>query len=821
MVHIVDDLRFAIRSLRRSPAFVAGVVLTLAVVIAASVTVLGIVDRVLLRALPLAAPEELYSVFLTDRAGSNAALPSYPTTRDFQAHTRMFAGFGFARGDTRLVRGTEGSQRLGLASVSPGFLPILGVRPALGRLFSPQEETAQGAGDVVVISHSWWQRQFNGDPAAIGKTLSLEDRVMTVIGVMPPEFRYPDWADAWTPAEPTVATTPALQNRLLHVDSRTIARLAPGATLESARADLDAVAQRLNEAYPDPAGNWTATRLTPLAEEAIGSARASLYALAGAVFFILLIACANIANLTLVRTSTRSRELAVRMALGADRGRIARQLFTESSLLAVVAGAAGTVGAIALVGAVRRWAPAGLPRAAEVAVDWRTLVAAGCLTMMAAALIGTLPALRAGRVGLDALREARGIGAGGARGTRARALLTIGQMTLALMLLIGAGLLVQSFRRLQEVHLGYNPEGVLALAVFPSEGKYEGEPATAELYRRLIERVSRVPGVTSAAFVNHTPAGGASVPTTVSISGRAPSESDGGDRVLYKTASADYLNTVGLRLLKGRWFMESDIDSKAIGVVISESVARRFFPDVDPIGRPLTVRRASQARAGFGDPQPSIVIGLVGDVRQFGPAEDPVADVYLPYTREVWAWGSIAVRTSGNPSALVEPLRRAVTEVDADIPVTGASKADGFRLLSDVVSDWYQPRRLGTALLLAFSAGALVLAAVGLYTVTAYSVVQRTNEIGIRIALGATPASVVRLVLGHGLRLTAFGALLGVAGALALGRLLRSMLYATTPADPLTLVVAALTLGAVVLLATLAPARRAAKLDPTIAMRGD
>jgi putative ABC transport system permease protein len=821
MAHVVDDLRYAIRSLRRSPAFVTGVVLTLTVVIAASVTVLGIVNRVLLRPLPLAAPHELYTVFQTDSTGAIAAIPSYPTTRDFQAQTRLFAGFGFARGETRIMRGTGGSQRLGLASVSAGFLPLLGVRPALGRLFTTQEEGRQGGGDVVVISHALWQRLFGGDPGAIGRTLSLQDRVMTVIGVTPREFKYPDWADAWTPAEPRVATVAALQNRLLHVDSRTIARLAPGATLESARAELNVVARRLNAAYPDPAGNWTATRLTPLADETIGTVRSSLYALAGAVFCVLLIACANVANLTLVRASTRSRELAVRAALGADRRRIARQLLTESMLLAVAAGMAGTLSAIALMGAVRRWAPASLPRTAELAVDWRTLLGAACLTMLAGALIGTLPALRAGRVGFGALRDGRGMESGGARGARARAVLTVGQMTLALMLIIGAGLLVQSFRRLQDVRLGYNPENMLALSVFPPEGKYEGEAAAAELYRRLIERVSRVPGVTSTAFVNHKPGGAAWVPTTVSIAGRAPSESDGGDQALYKTVSAEYLDAVGLKLLKGRWFTESDIASKSIGVVISESVARRFFPGVDPIGRPLTVRRASQARAGFGDPEPSLVIGLVGDVRQFGPSEDPAAEVYLPYTREVWAWGSLLVRTSGNPRALVEPLQRAVTEVDADIPVTGASKDDGFRLLADVLDDWYQPRRLGTALLLAFSLGAVVLAAVGLYTVTAYGVVQRTGEIGIRLALGATPAAVVRLVLGHGLRLTAIGALLGAAGALALGRLLGSMLYATTPADPLTLVLATLTLGMVVLLATFAPARRAARLDPTIAMRGE
>jgi putative ABC transport system permease protein len=578
-----------------------------------------------------------------------------------------------------------------------------------------------------------------------------------------------------------------------------------------------AVQARLAAEYPEESAGWTGVGLTPLRSELLGDVRPTLAILAAAAALVLLLSCANVATLSLIRASVRARELAVRSALGAGRGRIARQLFAESTVVALAGGALGVLLAAGIVRWVRAAASASLPRADEIAVDGRVLALALLVSLVAALVVGAAPALRATRPALaDQLRGTQRGSSGGRADARLRGLLVSLQFAVTVVLLVASALLVQSFRRLQDVPLGFDPEPLVAVRITPPPARY-GSPAQAlALYDRLRDAARLVPGVRSAALVNHLPLSGSSVPSRVDVQGR-DADPRRPELVVYRTASAEYLATAGMRVVRGRWFAPDDMRSpEAAGFVVNETMARQLWPGGDAVGQVITLRRSSQARADFGQPISGAVIGVVGDVRQFGRDVDVAPEAFVPYTREVWPWITLVVRAD-DPARAIPALRKAVLGVDPDLPVGGRAVVPVRSLLADTLAR----RRLALSLLGAFGGGALLLAAVGLYGAIAYSVTQRTRELGIRLALGATRASVLRLVLRGGLTLALAGGAAGLVGAAAAARGIRAMLFETAPTDPASYLAGAALLAVVALAASYGPARRAVRLEPTVAMRDE
>jgi predicted permease len=558
--------------------------------------------------------------------------------------------------------------------------------------------------------------------------------------------------------------------------------------------------------------------MQPIRDEIIGNVKPTLLVLAGAVMLVLLLACANVANLSLVRAASRSRELAVRAAIGAGRLRLMRQLLVESLTLAAAGGVLGVGLAMLLVRGVRLMAR-DLPRSSEIVVDGRVLVFAVVITVLAALLAGVAPALRATRgTMLGRLRS----GASGSVGTRTevrtRGALVSAQFALALVLLIGSGLLIRSFRKLQGVDLGFIPDDRVAIGISPPPGKYETADAAAGLYRQLIEGIGSVPGVRDVAIVNHLPIGGGWITSPVQVAGRTDDVTRQPE-ALYRTASESYLRTMGMRMARGRWLSADDMRDRT-EFVVNETLAKKIWPGAEPLGQRITLRRSSQLRPNFGQPISGTVVGVVKDVKQQSIEGVVSPEVFVPWTLEVWPWITLVAHVQ-NTSRETPLIRRAILDVEPGIPVAGSVLQGGVVTLSSHLTSAIAQRRLATSLVGAFAAGALLLAAIGMYGVIAYGVTQRTREMGIRMALGANRQRILRLVLWEGIRLALIGAALGVVVALASTRLIQSLLYEVVPTDPLTFVLTPLLLAGVAILATYIPARRATRLDPTLAIRGD
>ena len=649
--------------------------------------------------------------------------------------------------------------------------------------------------------------------------MSLDSAAPTVIGVMPAGFAYPEWAQLWRPLGQILGRDTALQHRDHHVDSRAIGRLSATTNVASASRSLSSVQQRIALSYPEFEGKWTGADVVPLKTEVVGNIGAALWALGGAVALILLIACVNLANLSAVRGTSRGREMAVRIALGASGAQVSRQLIVETLILAIAGAALGVLAAHSAVAWLRATAPFDLPRADEISLDSRALLVATLLTGATAMLFGVLPALRAAAPGgaIGALLGRRSSAGGTRAQTRMRGALTGAQFSLALVLLVGAGLLLQSYRRLQAADLGFDASNLFTLAIHPPKGRYADARSALDLYGRLVERVRAVPGVDEAAFVNFMPPGSAGVPTRLEIPGRTANSDD---IALYVTASEGYLRALRLRLVRGRWFTESDMRSPGDGVVISESVANRYWPHAEALGKSLTIFRSSQVRANFGQAVPSTVIGIVGDLRQRGPGSDPEQAVYVPMSAEPWAWGTLVVRKRATAPASNLALASAVKEVEPAL-VSGQHAADDFDTVTKDLSSVLAPRRYILSLLGAFSICALALAAVGIYGVTSYAVAQRTQELGIRRALGAAEREIVRTVLIRGMAPALLGCAIGVALTFLIVRYVKHVLTDISTLDPVVLIGISVLLIAVGLAACYLPARRATRIDPMIALRED
>ena len=814
---LLHDLRYALRSLRRSAGFTLVAVLTLALGIGATTAVFSVANGVLLHPLPFAEQERLFT-FYEHSAQGGVRLPSYPNFLDWQ-HEATTVDVAYARGRGEPMQGSAGVENVLVAYVSPRFLSVLGAPLELGRAFAPDEEAA-GGGSAVVLTHRFWMRHFGGDPAAIGKSLVLGDRSYTVVGVMPSGARQPLWADVWAPVSAIEGSDRVLAERNFHADGLSIGRLHPGVSLERARGELAGIAQRLAVAYPSANRDWTAVDAYPLRDLVLGDVKPRLLVLMGAVALVLLIACANVTSLSLARAMARRREIAIRAALGAGRTRVVRQLLTESALLAAAGGAAGAALAWTSVRVLKRAAPAAIPRLNEVGLDANVLAFVLGVTLAAALVVGLLPALRVAAPDLaNSLRERAHAASGGRQRQRLRATLVTAEIALALMLVAGAGLLIRSFWRLQQVELGFDPAHLVGVSITPPSPRYDDPREAAALYARMADAVRPIAGVEDVALANFTPLGGGGVPTKVEVDGKS-AYGEWGDRgASFRTISPGYFRTMKIPLLEGCAFTDADLTEAGTAAIISKAFARLYWPGRSPLGQAVTVFKSAQGRADFGQPIQAVVVGVVGDVKNDRLDTTPSPKIYLPYTANPWTHMALIVRTRGDPIPMIPVLERTVLGVEPALPIAG--EGAGFSTMDQLLTSSMGAQRFNTSLLLVFALAALLLAAIGIYGLMAYAVTQRTQEIGIRMALGALPRDVLALVVREGMMLAIVGIAIGVAGAFAATRLLASMLYGVAPTDPATFVCVAVLLGTVAFLACWLPARRAARVDPLVALRAE
>ncbi len=787
-----QDLRFALRSLRRAPGFAMAAGLTLALGLGASVTMFRVLRAVLLRPFPYDQPERLYEM-----AGVSGGRPANLSAPDFEALRRRSAAAEMAllgRYRTVALTGVPEAASVFVQSVTAGVLPVLGVQPMLGRLFT-EEEAQAGAARAAVISHRLWQRSLERDPNILGRTIWLGGESYAVIGVMPPGFQYPNpFYDVWVPWTPGPEDmTDRTQRRFTAV-----VRLRPGARIEQARAEMEAAAAELDREQPGRGGPWRPV-LTRIGERRVASVRESLRLLAGAVGCVLLMACLNAANLLLARASQRRGEIAIRAALGAGRSRLVRQMLVESLTLAGLGGVLGLGLAFWAVRTVRSHFSQLVPRIEETRVDAQVLGFALAATLVTGALFGLWPALRATSARVETSRVR----------VSPPGMLATAQVAICLVLLTGAGLMLRTLARLLEVDPGFRAQKVLAVSI-PGPYPLPDEARQAERYRRIVEAVGRLPGVEAAALNTVLPLGPLQANLTFGIAERpaAPTRFEELPRAQLRTVSADYFRVMGIPLLRGRSFTEADGRSSPGVVIINEELARRYWPGEDAVGKRL------QTNIGPSGPWLTVV-GVAGNVKHESLRSGPDPELYRPYQQYLGfpQLTNLVVRTAVEPASLAETIRREIRRIEPEQPIREVQTMERF--LSNATS---QPR-FYAVLLGAFAGLALAVAASGLLGVLSYSVSRRTQEIGVRMALGARPGDVLRMVLGDGARYLAAGAGLGLAGSLASSRLLRNLLFGVGPADPLTFVLAGAVLAAAALAATAIPARRAAAVDPMTALR--
>jgi putative ABC transport system permease protein len=698
--------------------------------------------------------------------------------------------------------------------VTDEYFRVLPESAALGRTLGPGD-FAPGAPAVAAISWPLWQRRFGGDRSVIGQSLTLGEQSYTIVGVMPLGFVYPVWADLWAPITVILPTDPALQQRGLHADSRIVGRLRIGVDSAAGVRALSAVAAHLAEAYPAENGGWRSVAFLPVAAEILGGTGPQLRLLTAASVFVLLIACVNVAALALARAGARSRELAIRTALGGGRGALLRLLAAECVVLGVAAGALGLVAAMLLVGWLRVGGRDLLPRAAELAVNPGAMAAAVALSVTLVVVLGVVPALRSSS--LLGFRQGSGAGAAPAR-RRLRAALVVGEIALALVLLTGAGLLLRSLERLQRVPTGFDENRLLAVPILPPSSRYESPERALQLYSDVAAAVAGVPGVRAVALTNHVPLSGASIDTPLEVEGAAARESD---QALFRVVDTAYFRTTGIPVVRGRDFTVDDLTHPGDAALVNQALADRYWPGGDALGKRITVRKSAQGRPEFGAPVHATIVGIVGNVRHYSLDTDFVPEVYLPYTVTVWGWMALVVRTAEDPAALVPAVARAARSVEPDLPLEGVSLSNRVYDLPTSLRESLAYRRFITGLLGAFAVPAVLLAALGIFSVVAYLVAQRSREIGIRMALGAQRRNVLALVLAEGLRLAGVGVLLGTLGAIATTRWLSSELYETSATDPLTFVLAAVTLAGISLGASVIPAGRATTIDPARTLQSE
>ena len=812
MSTLLHDLRYGLRMLAKNPGFTAVAVLTLALGIGGSTAVFSVVNTVLLKPLPYADPGRLMTVESMNTRG--ALVPnslSYPDFFDFRAQNRVFDHLVTSRDTNVVLTGVGQPQQLDGEMVTWDLFPALGIMPQLGRGFLQSEEAA--GTHVVVLGHALWQRQFGGDPGIVGRAITLDRKPYTVVGVAPAGFAFPVnepdiqlWTTIAADREAPPGNQPITEERGAHLLAA-LGRLRPGVSIEQARADLDVIAQALAKQYPDSNTNYRQASVRPALQTLVGESRTPLLILLGAVGLVLLIACANIANLLLARTTAREHEIAVRAAMGASQVRVVRQLLTESLLLAILGGTAGVVLAEYALRFVLPLGGQSIPRLAQASIDGRVLGFSLLLAFIASLLFGMAPALQASKIDLTGSLKEQSRG-GTDRHDRVRGALVIAQVTLGLVLVSGAGLLMASFLHLQESDLGLKPDHLLTYWFSLPEPQYNAAQEVA-FYDQLLERMRALPGVQSAAGVWPLPLGGDNATVTFNIEERpAPQPSRPSARMAFATPG--YFLTAGIPLLKGRFFTEHDDEKAPPVLIVNKAFADKFFPGEDVIGKRIT-----PGATGPGQKDESIheIVGVVGSAKLFALDAGPKPIYYFPYKQLAWMPPVVMLRTAVPPRTLESAIRGQMAALDPLVPVFQV------RAMEELLSTQVIEPRFHTLLLGCFAGIALLLTMVGLYGVVAYSVTRRTREIGVRIALGAGRSTVLFMVLKQALVLVLIGLLLGLAGALAGGELLRGMLYGVKPFDPGVLAIACCLIGLTGALAAYFPARRATQVDPIVALR--
>jgi predicted permease len=810
------DVRFAARGLGRSPAFTAIAVLTLALGIGANTAIFSVVYSVLLRPLAYAEPERLISIRAAYSATEVQDIPaSQPEYHDYLQGVSALEDLAAVYPISINLTGLGEPQRIQASVVSDNYFRLLGVAPALGRDFTPDDDRGQ-IGYVVIISHDLWQKRFGGDPGVIGKTVRLDDDPMTIIGIMPRGFRHvlesgTSPMEVWAPIALDNPDPDFLNSRTARVYDL-IGRLKPGRTVEDARAELALLGARLREQYPQvyPAAQGWHPVAQPLAEQVVGDVRPALLVLLGAVGFVLLIGCANVANLLLARATVREREIAVRTALGSSRGRLVRQLLTESLVLAVLGGSLGLLLAAWGSSALGRLVALYLPRAGEIELSLPVLGFTAFLIILTGVVFGLIPALQASRTDLQGVLKDSGRGSAGAPRTRLRAALVVAEVAVALMLLAGAGLMLRSFQRLMAVEYGFDPDRLLTLQVWlpvpndRSQGRFRTHGQRRSFYERALAAVQAVPGVRGAALISQLPLRGQS-DARLTIEGRPVAPDEPPVTAEGRLVSPNYFETMGIPLLSGEGLPEVADSLSRRHIVVNRAMAEKYWPGANPIGR----------RVRFGSDGPWLTVtGIVGDVRQIGLADPPKEELYSAYHTVSSQEMSMVVRTvDDDPERLGAAVTAAIRTVDPEQPVFGVMS------MERVIQNASAERRISMVLLLLFAGMALLLSAIGIYGVMAYTTTQRRHEIGIRLALGAGGSDVLRLVVGQGMRLVVIGLGAGLLGAWMLSRVLASQLFGVSAQDPLTYVTVALLLGIVALAATWLPAQRATRVDPMISLR--
>jgi putative ABC transport system permease protein len=804
------DLRYGLRSWRRRKAAFLLAAGALALAIGASTVMFGIVDTVLLRPLPFRDPERLLLAWQASPDHSYVDV-CYPDYLEWRKQSRTLSALAIMPSvNQRFTLQADEPVRVQGRLVAGTFFDVLGARAALGRVLT-EDDDRPGAPRVAVVSHGVWQRQFGGDPSLVGRPVVVDGTPMTVVGVMPPAFEYPPSAQLWTPV--SAAVPELIGNHAVHW-AVVVGRLADGATLEQAKAEMDTIVGRLSadRSTHGPTAEPQQAVLTPLPQHLFGTARTALPLLLGAVVLVLLIACANVAALLLARASARRREAALRLALGASQARLMRALLAESAVVAMAGGLGGVLLAVWGLDVLRAIVPADVPRLAETAVDLRTLAAALVLTSLSALAAGLVPALVVSRASLTAALSdgARGAGEAPGRG-RLRALLLGGQAAVALTLLAGAGLLLQTFRNLSGVDLGYDPRGVLTLEVSAAPDRYATAAQRHALYRSLVERTSALPGVEGSAGVLLRPLWGTvGMDWPFRIEGQSDQDMKRNPLLNLEAVTPAYFGVMRIPVRRGRAFSEQDDERAPKVAIVSEAMARRYWPDQDPIGKRFSIPLPPAPYAHVTH----TVVGVVADAR-YRELERTRFDLYVSYLQSDEQLNHLVVRTAGDPRALAPAVRQAVRGVDHQLAV------DDVVTMEALVAEHLGGTRFRMQLLAAFALFALFLTALGTYGVMAFVVGQRTREIGVRRALGARGAHVVRLVLRQGLVPVALGLLAGLAASVAVGRALQALLFGVGAHDPSAALAASLLLLAAALCACALPARRALRVDPSVALRDE
>ncbi len=807
MPTFIQDFRFGLRMLRKSPGFTAVALVTLMLGIGATAAIFSVVDAVLLRGLPYREPERLVSVFEdATNVGFPRNTPAPGNYAEWKKQTQIFKSVAAIKsGNFNLTERGGEPEELGGVKATQNLFSVLGTKPVLGRVFAPDEDRT-GAPHVALISYRLWKGRFGGDPKLVGRDILLNNEKYTVIGVMPPGFSFPfKDTDIWTPIAFTAEQLENFGSHYLFV----VGRLQTGVTVEQANAELLVLTRQMARQHPETNATISRFFTEPLQDNYTRDVHRALLVLLAAVAFILLIGCANIANLLLARAAGRQREIAMRMALGARRGRILCQLLTESALLALTGGLFGIMLANWCFNFLRALIPEDLSGTVSLALDFRVLGFAVLVSLVSSLFFGLAPALQVSRVDLNDVLKEGTRGASGSRHKTLRNLLVVGEVALSLMLLVGSGLLLKSFSNLRGLDPGFRSDHVLTLRLVVPQTKYNDFAKRTEFFQRVLERVKQLAGVSAAGFTSALPLtwrGGTNSFTPENMPLQRGLTYDANDRVI----TPGYFEAMRIPLRRGRMLQDSDGGNAPLVAMINETMARKFWPNQDPIGKRFKVADPSEKAPWVR------IVGVIGDVRQMSLNEPPRQEMYFPYwqAKDNWALPrDLVIRTQGDPHNLMRAWRRAVWSIDRDQPISNMMTLD--ELLDQEVTQM----RVQTMLLGALASLALILACIGIYGVLSYVVAQRTREIGVRVALGADAANILRTVAAQGMTLTGVGIAAGLLASVLVSRLLESLLFGVKATDPLIYLGAVLVFTAVALLACFIPARRAANVDPMVALR--